>query len=114
MSQREQMEIELKRQVIAEQAEEIEQLKLICARQEEKIIELKHHKQVWDEQSILLQHTNDDLNAQLIMSALEVGAKDMRIKELEQALELMIDTHDVGGWPTATIVIARKALEGKQ
>ena len=36
--------------------------------------------------------------------------------ELLEALKLMIDTHDTGGWPTSTIVIARAAIakaEGK-
>lgn len=30
--------------------------------------------------------------------------------ELLEALELMIDTHDEGGWPTASITIARAAI----
>lgn len=39
-------------------------------------------------------------NARLIASA----------PELFDALELMIDTHDEGGWPTASITIARAAI----
>ena len=30
--------------------------------------------------------------------------------ELLEALELMIDTHDEGGWPTASITIARAVI----
>ena len=42
----------------------------------------------------------DDANAKLIAAA----------PELLEALELMIDTHDEGGWPTASIAIARAAI----
>ena len=33
-----------------------------------------------------------------------------RAERLAEALELMVTTHDEGGWPTATIAIARAAL----
>ena len=31
-------------------------------------------------------------------------------RELVEALELMIDTHENGGWPEATVIVARAAL----
>lgn len=41
-----------------------------------------------------------EANARLIAAA----------PDLLDALELMIDTHDEGGWPTASITIARAAI----
>ena len=32
------------------------------------------------------------------------------VRELVEALELMIDTHENGGWPEATVIVARAAL----
>ena len=36
------------------------------------------------------------------------------IQELVEALELMVTTHDEGGWPTAAVEIARAALEARR
>lgn len=38
---------------------------------------------------------------------------EKQVEQLREALQLMVDTHDEGGWPSATVVIARKALEEK-
>jgi hypothetical protein len=43
---------------------------------------------------------NWEANARLIASA----------PDLLEALDLMVTTHDEGGWPSATIVIARAAI----
>jgi hypothetical protein len=37
--------------------------------------------------------------------------QDKEIKRLREALDLMVDTYKNGGWPTATIEIAKSALQ---
>jgi 3-hydroxyisobutyrate dehydrogenase-like beta-hydroxyacid dehydrogenase len=37
--------------------------------------------------------------------------QDKKIKRLREALDLMVDTYKNGGWPTATIEIAKSALQ---
>lgn len=50
----------------------------------------------------------------LYVLASDYAALEAVNARLREALELMVTTHDEGGWPTATITIARAALAAQQ
>lgn len=54
--------------------------------------------------------TIDDYRQDVMILNGEVEALKAQVNGLVVALELMINTHDEGGWPSATVTIARAAL----
>lgn len=74
-------------------------------------LEMGHLQQQYDEQTAcVIVHRGSALACSDAMLTAYYDER-RRAERLAEVLELMVTTHDEGGWPSATIAIARAALE---